>query len=914
MTKPFSDIMTLLRQQAQARGDAIAVEALDGTALGYRELHEKAVAMAQGIAGAVPAGHGRRRPRIGLVLPNGSQIALALLAASIAGEATPFNPASKPAEFDVYFKACGIDALIVREDYDGPAIPIAQKSGLPILRLTVAGELAGIKPMPQQLVPPKPHDIALVLMTSGSTGKPKIVPLSHRNVCTSAADVCRSMKLGPDDRCLTMWEQHHIGGLVDLLMAPLASGGCVIATGGFNAPLFFQLLGERKPTWFQGVPTTLNELVIHARNNSISARPSSLRLVRSVAAALAPKLMGELEDLFGLPVIQTFGMTEAGPLISSTALPPAVRKPGSVGRSCGTEIRIVGPKGQSLPAGETGEVGIRGDNVFRGYENDAEANASQFRDGWFHTGDTGYLDADGDLFLTGRIKQLINRGGEKISPQEVDDVLLTHPAVSEAATFAVSHRTLGEDVAAAVVLRHPVSPDELRAHISARLAAFKVPHQIAILERLPRNPVGKIDRLALAEAAKTATAAGHSHTPPRNALEEFLVRLWQKELTISEVGIFDDFGVLGGDSLSSLRVLTAVEATLGIDIPDDIVDDFSPIARFSARLQKLGVDAAAPVRAGSSEAMTDAGIGAVLDATGVGSASIDHDPGEALRRMEASLTRRSFDIVADSVTLYCTPAELDRLLARMPAFKLGTQGSLMQRARMAATRWRWRNKGLRELAQHPRGREWRSSSIRPQAILYEAPTGETANKTLIAGFAGYYMRLMMPTYRILCHLDPEQADLLLLNDLKRADFMQGMAQVGDSIEAVEDFVAAFARERGYRRVVAIGTSGGGLPAIHAAISKGWKRALAVGAASPSHHVGIAAKLREIAAMHDPATTQLDIVYSAGNVRDADASAQIKGLFPNALVEAEPAFSSHNLLDKLYHAGRLDAFMAKLLRD
>jgi hypothetical protein len=266
------------------------------------------------------------------------------------------------------------------------------------------------------------------------------------------------------------------------------------------------------------------------------------------------------------------------------------------------------------------------------------------------------------------------------------------------------------------------------------------------------------------------------------------------------------------------------------------------------------------------------------------------------------------------VTLYCTPAELDHMLAKMPAFQLGAKGSLVQRVRMAGTRWRWRSKGLRELAQHPMGREWRRSNIRPQAILYDTSAGQTFDKTLIAGFAGHYMRLMMPTYRILCHLDAAKADLLLLNDLKRADFMHGMDQVGDSIEAVEEFVQDFAQEHGYRRIVAIGTSGGGLPAIHAAISQGWERALAVGAASPARHVGIAGKLREIAGKHDPAITQLDVAYSANNVRDADAASQIKGLFPNAVVEAEPEFSSHNLLDKLYHAGRLDAFMAKLLRD
>ena len=593
MLNPVSDILTLLWRQAQSRGAANAIEAMDGKSMTYAQLCDKAMDIAASISSAVAANG--RRPRLGLVQANGGDMALALLGASIAGEATPFNPASKPAEFDAYFRACAIDALIVPEDDTGPAVAIAERLGLRLLRLSRNGDVAGLKAERNAISAPAPDDIALVLMTSGSTGKPKIVPLSHRNVCVSAADVCRSMVLTPQDRCLCMWEQYHIGELVDLLLAPLASGGSVVVTSGFNASTFFELLQQSHPTWFQGVPTTLNELVIHAGRNPVAARPNSLRLIRSVAAALAPKLMSELEALFGVPVIQTFGMTEAGPLISSTALPPAVRKAGSVGSSCGTQIRITGVAGESLPAGEAGEVAIRGPNVFSGYENDPDANANQFRDGWFHTGDIGHLDKDGDLFLTGRIKQLINRGGEKISPQEVDDALLDHPAVSEAAAFAIPHPTLGEDVAAAVVPRSPVAAEELRAFLSSRLAAFKVPRHIAMLERLPRNPVGKIDRLALAEAAASEIATGGRHVPPRNRLEEFLTRLWEKELGVAEVGIYDDFALLGGDSLSSLRVITAIESIIQVDVPDGVFEHFSPIALLAEKLMEFGVDADAPV-------------------------------------------------------------------------------------------------------------------------------------------------------------------------------------------------------------------------------------------------------------------------------------------------------------------------------
>jgi len=912
-----SDILTLLRQQALSRGAANAIEAIDGASMSYARLRDKATDIAASIAGAVNTSDGRR-PRIGLVQANGADMALALLGASIAGEATPFNPASKPAEFDAYFRACGIDALIVREDDTGPAVAIAEKLGLRLLRVSRGGDLAGLKAAHDAVSAPAPDDIALVLMTSGSTGKPKIVPLSHRNVCVSAADVCRSMGLTPQDRCLCMWEQYHIGGLVDLLLAPLVSGGSVVVTSGFNAATFFELLHKRNPTWFQGVPTTLNELVVHAGRNPVAARPSSLRLIRSVAAALAPKLMLELEVLFGVPVIQTFGMTEAGPLISSTALPPAGRKPGSVGRSCGPQIRIVGVGGESLAAGETGEVAIRGPNVFTGYENDPDANATQFRDGWFHTGDIGHLDGDGVLFLTGRIKQLINRGGEKISPQEVDDALLDHPAVSEAAAFAIPHPTLGEDVAAAVVLRGPVAAEDLRAFLSSRLAAFKVPRHVAVLERLPRNPVGKIDRLALAEAAASEIATGGRHVPPRNRLEEFLTRLWEKELGVTDVGIYDDFALLGGDSLSSLRVITAVETIIQTDVPDDVFEHFSPIALLAEKLAAFGVDPQAPLGADRPDAgMSDAGLDGALNSRSIGSASLGDSQSLALRQMEASRTRRDFQIVVDALTLYCTPAELSVALDRMPGLRVRAlepgAGSLPKRMRMWLSRQRWRASVRRELAKCPHGSRWRRKNPFPSVMFYDAASAPTQDKTLVVGFAGNFMRLMIPTYRILNSLDPEKIDLLLLSDPSRTGFMRGLEGIGDTLEAVERFLNSFVSDHGYGDVVVLGTSGGGMPAIHAAIANRWRRVVAVGSATPARHLDIAAELRTIAPRHDPAATEIVVAFSSGNSRDSDSASQLKGIFPGALLRPDSRFGSHNLLHELHQKGQLVPFITALLR-
>ncbi len=558
----FPDILSLLKQQASTLGNHPALEFAGSDPVSYRELHNRVVYIAQRLSQAGTQKPGQR-PRIGIVLSNGPLMATALLGAAVAGVAMPFNPGYTLAEFEAYFKDTRPDFLLVDMNEQGPATVAAAATGLLVVRIRPDMTLSQIRFSGDSLPVPQPDDVALVLLTSGSTGRAKSVPLTHRNVCTSARDVSRSMALSSTDRCLAMWEQYHVGGLVDLLLAPLASGGTVICTKGFNAEEFYRLLGVAKPTWFQVVPTTLNDVVGHARRQGLNPRGSSLRLLRSVAAALSPRLMAEAEELFQIPVIATFGMTEAGPLITSTPLPPAVRKPGSVGKSCGCEIRIADMHGNTLPPGAEGQVAIRGDNVFPGYEGDAAANAAQFRDGWFFTGDLGRLDADGELTLTGRLKQLINRGGEKVNPQEVDDALLSHPAIAEAACFPVAHATLGEDVAAAVVLRGTAEVESIRRHLATLLAPFKIPARIQVLESLPRNAVGKVDRLALADTMAKADAQKKTVLAESGTLEAQVASIWAKELGLPSVGIDVEFSALGGDSLSEIKVLVAVETAVG---------------------------------------------------------------------------------------------------------------------------------------------------------------------------------------------------------------------------------------------------------------------------------------------------------------------------------------------------------------
>jgi acyl-CoA synthetase (AMP-forming)/AMP-acid ligase II len=293
----------------------------------------------------------------------------------------------------------------------------------------------------------------------------------------------------------------HIHGLIAAVLSSLVAGAGIVCTPGFNALRFFAWLDEYKPTWYTAVPTMHQTILARAaRNTEIVAR-SNLRLVRSSSASLPAQVMGELETLFGSPVIEAYGMTEAAHQMTSNPLPPAVRKPGSVGLPAGPEVRVLKPQGGFAEPGMTGEIVIRGPNVTAGYLANPEANAGAFMDGWFRTGDQGMLDADGYLTITGRLKEIINRGGEKVSPCEIDDVLMDHEAVAQVVTFAMPHDKLGEEVAAAVVLRDGADADErtLRDFAASRLTDFKVPRKIVFLDEIPKGATGKLRRIGLAE-------------------------------------------------------------------------------------------------------------------------------------------------------------------------------------------------------------------------------------------------------------------------------------------------------------------------------------------------------------------------------------------------------------------------------
>jgi acyl-CoA synthetase (AMP-forming)/AMP-acid ligase II len=293
----------------------------------------------------------------------------------------------------------------------------------------------------------------------------------------------------------------HIHGLMAALLSSLLAGASVCCTPGFNALQFFAWLDGEKPTWYTAVPTMHQAILSRAARNQEIIDAANLRFVRSSSASLPPQVMGELEATFRAPVIEAYGMTEASHQMTSNPLPPRPRKVGTVGIAIGLDVAIMDKEGNLLPPNTTGEIVIRGRNVTPGYENNPQANAENFTNGWFRTGDQGIQDEDGYLTITGRLKEIINRGGEKISPREVDEVLMDHPAVQQAVTFAMPHPKLGEEVAAAVVLRDGAEATErdIRDFAAERLAPFKVPRKVLILTEIPKGPTGKLQRIGLAE-------------------------------------------------------------------------------------------------------------------------------------------------------------------------------------------------------------------------------------------------------------------------------------------------------------------------------------------------------------------------------------------------------------------------------
>ena len=500
-----STLQSLLSSSADA---ALAISAPGRASLSYgalRTLVESTLASlnAMGVG---------RNDRVGIVLTNGPEMATCYMACASGTTSAPLNPAYRADEFEFYLSDLNAKVLIVEQGSASPAIAVAQKLGVRVVDLVVAeGAPAGSFTLhardPAAVAPTlnggysEASDIGMVLHTSGTTSRPKIVPLSVGNLCASATHIRNTLQFTPADIGLNIMPLFHIHGLIAGVLAPLSAGSQVFCTPGFNALKFFGWMDEAHPTWYTAVPTMHQAIVTRAKGNVDVIKRNPLRFLRSSSSSMPPQVIAELEVIFNSPLIESYGMTEATHQMASNPLPPKVRKPGTVGVAAGPEVAIMGVDGELLGADAVGEIVIRGPNVTAGYENNAKANEEGFLNGWFRTGDQGVRDADGYLSITGRLKEIINRGGEKVSPREVDEIIMDHPAVAQVVCFGMPHAKLGEEVAAVVVLKEgaQATDREIQDFVSKRAADYKVPKKILFMDEIPKGATGKLQRIGLAQ-------------------------------------------------------------------------------------------------------------------------------------------------------------------------------------------------------------------------------------------------------------------------------------------------------------------------------------------------------------------------------------------------------------------------------
>jgi acyl-CoA synthetase (AMP-forming)/AMP-acid ligase II/acyl carrier protein len=593
----------VLRTQAARGSSRPAIQAPGRPALGYGDLAQLTETIGRVLRhlGYGPA------DRLMMALPNGPEAAVAFLALAGVGACCPVDPALTAREIDEYMALVRPAAVLLQPGFGAAMRAASAAAGVPVLELVPdpggpagacavsgAGAVSGAARR-RDAAPggPATDAYSLLLPTSGSTSRPKLVPLRASTMIAGAEASRRAYGLGPTDCRLNVMPLFHIQGLVGSVLASLVAGGRVVCAPAFEPDAVLRWLDEYEVTWFSGSPT-MHASLLAAGTAAARSVGHRLRFVRSGSAPLRPELMAEMEELWGVPVVESYGMTEAHQ-IASNPLPPGQRRPGTVGLPTGAQV-AVRINGRPAAPGEPGEIIVRGANVVTEYLASAEVNAASFVDGWFRTGDTGVLDEDGYLTLTGRLTEIINRGGDKVQPREVDAVLEAHPAVARALAFGVPHPTLTQEVAAAVVLRSGarLSHGELEQFAAERLAPHKRPRRIVTVTTLPTHGTGKVRRGRLAEElgmtfyeTHARPAADERGAAPRTATQAALVGIWAQALNLTSIGVDDDFFEAGGDSLSGMRLLDGVEQIFGVEVPPmAMYDTTNTVARMAAYIEE----------------------------------------------------------------------------------------------------------------------------------------------------------------------------------------------------------------------------------------------------------------------------------------------------------------------------------------
>ncbi|MEP2715158.1 non-ribosomal peptide synthetase [Pseudophaeobacter sp.] len=525
-------------------------------------------AVDQVIAGIAEAGTAPGA-RIAIIAPLAHQATIGFLAALHCHVAAPLNPDYTTDEFLFYLNDLKPGLVLIGAGASAAAQAALEVGGFASLQLD--DEMFQRRADPSPLPPPSQPDApGLILHTSGTTARPKMVELTQTNLASSSTNIAKTLALGPQDVSLCAMPLFHIHGLMASLGAALVAGGAVVLAGKFQPQRFVECLEQFAPTWYSAVPT-IHLALIHHLEQQPTPVTHHLRMIRSSSAPLPPSVISRLEAYFAAPVIEAYGMTEASHQIASNPLPPRERKPGTVGRAAGTQIWILGEAGEERPIGETGNVVIAGESITPGYVENPEANREAFQKGGFWTGDLGMLDTEGYLTLTGRRKEIVNRGGQKISPREIDEALLEIDGVTDAVAFAQPHPSLGEDLVAAVCLASgsTLTSDHLRAQLFDHLIDYKVPSQIAIVEAIPVGATGKRQRLQMSQALQ-----GHFYTPyraPGSAVEIILCEFTAEVLDLEQIGLDDNFFNCGGNSILGVQLSVTLGELLGCYIPPTVI-------------------------------------------------------------------------------------------------------------------------------------------------------------------------------------------------------------------------------------------------------------------------------------------------------------------------------------------------------
>jgi acyl-CoA synthetase (AMP-forming)/AMP-acid ligase II/acyl carrier protein len=856
--------------------DKIALEdGEESVCLTYSEIEHGSDLWSRSLSTIVPSGE-----RIAVMMEGGVTLSRWILAIMWRHAVVPLRPDLSTDDVRRYLEVTRTRFLITPSASES-LVRLCGDIGVTVL---TPDSVTDLEPRsPGELEFPTDASVVVVLLTSGSTGRPKVVPLTHKNLLTSTHDMARALDLSESDRCLVQWSQYHIGGLIDHLLVPLSTGGTIINGGSFSLDAMTRLIKTARPTWTQFVPATLDETLRDSERQSEPLIPNTLRFIRCVAAPMNEDLWERAERALGCPLLHAYGMTEASPLVTATPLGLAERARGSTGRSVGPEIRVVDENDQPVAPGIEGAIQVRGANVFDGYEGEPELNQATFVDGWFRTGDLGYLDANGELFVRGREKNMINRGGEKINPTEVEEVLRRHPSVSDVSVFGLPHRRLGQIVAAAVTVTQRVESDALLAFAADTLSSHKVPAQILILDELPRLGVGKVDLSRLVEMSMSQLTQ-HSHTY-RSVTEELIATIWADELGAESLSPDVPFTVAGGDSLSAIRVVAEVERAFDVRGSSDELLRSRTIREMSATVESLrGRDDPPPATATTwrpTRTRWNNSLGVDDFANRIALARTDIDLQVEQQMALTHLSAHEIDELIDMLDQrqFDVPTVCPMLIDSRPTHDRTHSPSI-----------------------------WLRGTLHEYVSIYSRQNRSPASTTLLA-FGSNAYRMMLPLHQFLSCLPHSIGTFVLVIDPTRTFFANGVPGIAPDISSLASGLSNIIPPELTGNIRTIGTSAGATPAAIVGIEMASLSLALVGADALSHNPGMERALRNLMTTNE---RKFNCRLVCGLMRrDLLGLGQIRRIIPGSKSRVFLT-RDHNVMGHAWNRGRLPDLLDWLL--